>query len=178
MAKAHRPLWIDSKGQLCDQPPSTGFKIAAAAGVAIPRSVMEEFNLTSRNGKIYQGGRLPKSPESTPPKVVADREIFADEDGGIFDTPQATGIKVCDAGRPIPVEYLRRYNLERDKKGDIIVQNSHPHLLKKKDAQNKARRGIANKSAGDQAPAPGERGSGGLSVTTPEGVTHDSGGAS
>lgn len=149
--KADRPLWIDSQGRLCESPPATGYKIAGVEGVDIPEHVVQQFGLTVTDGRITQGGKV-RAPKQ-PARMVADRELFADSSGKLYDTPQGTGIKIADAGRKIPVEYVRRYNLSIE--GDRVVQKNAPDLTPDKDAVTKAVEAPPNKGA---------RGSGGLTV--------------
>ena len=165
--KADRPLWIDSKGVLCDRPPSTGYKIAGIAGQGITAHIVRKFNLTETDGKVTQGGEAAESPESTPPPMIADRELHADDNGTLYDEPQGTGYKIADAGRKIPVEYIRRYNLEIEE--GKVVQKKKPNLKKKDEPDNKA---------AEKAPNKGARGSGGLTVSSKKTGTKTSGGSS
>jgi len=155
--KADRPLYVDSKGVLCDTPPATGYKLAGTKGQDIPSNIVEKFGLVLRSGKITQNGKAAKSPQSTPSPIIADRDLFADKDGELFDEPQATGIKIADAGKKIPTEYIRRYSLEVKK--DKVIQ-------KKKGTKKSGP--VENKEAGT-AENKGARGSGGLTITDAEG---------
>ena len=164
--KADRPLWIDAKGNLCDRPPSTGYKIAGNTGQDISGSIMQKFGLSIAGGKVVQHGEAAKSPESTPPPMIADRELFADKDGELFDEPQGTGIKIADPGKKIPVEYIRRYSLAVE--GGKVVQKKKPDQKKKEPVENKAV---------DKMPNKGARGTGGLVINNRRG-TRSSKGAS
>ena len=166
--KADRPLWIDGRTKkLCDRPPSTGYKIAGTAGQGIPGNIIAEFDLRLVDGKVTQGGEPAASPESTPPALVADRELHADDNGTLFDEAQGTGIKIADPGKKIPVEYIRRYNLEIEE--GRVVQKKKPNLKKTDEPDNKAAK---------KAPNKGARGSGGLTVSSKKTGTKTSGGSS
>jgi len=132
---------------LCDAPPSTGYQIAGTKGAPIPAYVVKKFGLAMVDGLVTQGGELPRSPVSTQPRLVSDRELFVDADGVLYDAPQATGIKLVSAGVRIPMEYVRRYNLATVE--GKIMQKSIPKV------ENKAVDGVPNK---------GKRGSGGLTI--------------
>tara|TARA_Y100000310_G_C20484734_1_gene716342 strand:+ start:376 stop:900 length:525 start_codon:yes stop_codon:yes gene_type:complete len=173
--RADRPLWIDADEMLCDAPPASGFKIASAEGVNIPNRVVDKYGLALEGGVVMQNGEV-RTPEQ-PARIIADRELFADAAGVLYDEPQSTGIKVADAGKRIPIEYVRRYQLSIE--DGIVVQTSAPGLdeLERDDtekpkearkAPNKARKPPANKGA---------RGSGGLTVPGRDGP-RSSGGAS
>ena len=145
--KANKPLWIDSNGVLCDAPPSTGIKIAGVKGYAIKLEIIKKFDLVLVDGAVTQKGKDIKSPKTTAPKLIADRELFANEDGEIFDDPQSTGIKVCSVGDKIPREYILRYNLFIDSDGDI-AQKSLPNLKKVGLPKNKMAAAPSNKTIG------------------------------
>tara|TARA_Y100000310_G_scaffold340684_2_gene437320 strand:+ start:1609 stop:2115 length:507 start_codon:yes stop_codon:yes gene_type:complete len=167
--KADRPLWIDEKGALCDAPPSRGYKIAGTAGQPIPGHIVKACELSEEGGRVMQRGELPRSPASTPAPLVADRDLFADADCNLHDEPQATGIKIAEAGRKIPVEYMLRYQLGVED-GKIVQKGT----VKKEEApENKAAPKPPNKSR-----KKGARGSGGLTVDSKKTGTKTSEGAS
>ena len=167
--KSHAALWIDSHGILCDAPPSSGFKIAGAAGVEIPSSAVEEFNLTLKGKTVMQDGKKPQTPASGE-RLIADRELFADVHGELFDEQQSTGIKIADAGKRIPREYVIRYKLVTNKSKTIVSQSEHPHLTAEDNDATKAVKAPPNKGA---------RGSGGLQFQDKKGrTTSSSAGAS
>lgn len=153
--KAHTRLWIDHRGRLCDQPPTSGVMIATGGGDIAERFV-RAHDLTVVDGKVVQRTRPTLSPDSTPEPLVADRLLYVTADGGLVDRkPKEGGVKIASKGEKIPRGYVTMHNLEV--KDGKIIQKSIPK------PPDKARRNAPNK--------------GGFSVTT-NGVTHSSGDAS
>jgi hypothetical protein len=137
--KAHARLWIDAGGNLCDRPPGAGLLIASAKGADIRQRFVDRYHLTQEGGVVRQNGKDPRSPESTIPLLVADRDLFVTSDGVLVDAkPERGGMKIADANWKIPREYEQGYNLEmRDGK---VVQKSVPKPPNKsiEDSPNKS----------------------------------------
>lgn len=138
--KADRPLWADLKGRLCDAPPSTGFQLAAFAGQEIHVRLVQRYGLQEIDGKVVQPGQEIQHPVSTPPPMVADRELFATPDLQLHDSEVAGSIKLCDAGAEIPQEYIDRYGL-REKEGKIVATKAVKQPENKMVAQPENKRG-------------------------------------
>lgn len=125
---AHTTLWIDAKGVLVDGPPASGMKLPA--GGEIPQHLAKRFELELVDGKIVQHGRAARAQApSTPPPMIADRDLFLAPDGTLADT----GVKIVSAGAEVAMHYISEYGLEQ-KDGKVV---------------QKARKAPANKSIED-----------------------------
>ena len=51
---AHATLGVDEKGQLCEEPPARGLKIAPTKGDEIPPEFVNRYGLSEKEGKIVQ----------------------------------------------------------------------------------------------------------------------------
>ena len=51
---AHATLWVDDNGQLCEEPPARGLKIAATKGDELPREFVAKYGLSEKGGKVVQ----------------------------------------------------------------------------------------------------------------------------
>ena len=51
---AHTTLWVDEKGQLCEEPPARGLKIAPTKGDEIPPEFVKRYGLSEEGGKVVQ----------------------------------------------------------------------------------------------------------------------------
>ena len=54
MVISHGPLWVDAEGKLCEEPPASGRKLAAAEGVVIDGELASMFGLSVEGGKVMQ----------------------------------------------------------------------------------------------------------------------------
>lgn len=52
--RAHATLWVDDKGQLCEEPPDRGLKIAPTKGDEIQKVFVDRYGLSESKGKIVQ----------------------------------------------------------------------------------------------------------------------------
>jgi len=136
---ADRTLYIDEHGALVDAPPQSGLQLGNA-GADIPPKLVQLYGLELHDGKVWQRGKPPKEGKpSTPPPMIADRDLFIDHDGTLAES----GVKIASAGGEVAQFYINEYRLElRDEK---VAQ--------------KARKGMPNKAVAD-APNKG----GGLTI--------------
>ena len=54
MVISHGPLWVDAEGKLCEEPPASGRKLAAAEGVVIDGELASMVGLSVEGGKVMQ----------------------------------------------------------------------------------------------------------------------------
>ena len=52
--RAHATLWVDTEGQLCEEPPARGLKIAPTKGDEIPPEFIKRYGLSEKEGKVVQ----------------------------------------------------------------------------------------------------------------------------
>lgn len=146
--QAHAPLWIDSKGRLCDAPPESGIKLAAARGAEIPPRAVNMYDLDYQDGKVIQRGHDTRTPEQQE-RLVADRDLFVSAEGILQDTPAAQGIKLCSAGEKIANTYVQRYGLYEE---DGEIRQKKGGVKQEKTPENKKRSGVQNKGGGFSTP--------------------------
>jgi hypothetical protein len=179
--KADRDLWLDDKGTLCDRPPTTGMKLAMK-GAEINARLVRDHALHEEMGQVLQSGNHPKSPNSTPPPVVADRLLFITNKGELTDIRPNRGIKIADAGQRISSYYVCEYSLYAAKDGTVKQRStSKPKTASQARTSGKGKKSVktpANKSVkpdpdetkdsdgddDDDEVKAGDRGSGGLFI--------------
>jgi len=133
---AHARLWIDSKGRLCETPPSGGV-LLATEGQRLSDRLIAAHGLEEKSGKVAQNGKAALTPKSTPDPLIADRTLWVDSAGTLTDSPPAHGVKIADSGEKIPRGYVAMHNLrERD---GVIVQKAITKVENKMDAQGKSK---------------------------------------
>ena len=132
---AHKRLWADSDGVLCDQPPSSG-TLLAKQDADIPERFVRLYNLVERDGRVTQNGKAAISPETTPDALIADRDLWVTKAGVVVDKPpEATAVRVAVAGEKIARGYQAEHGLiARDGR---VVQKGAPQAKAVKAPQNK-----------------------------------------
>ena len=131
---AHSRLWIDTKGRLCETPPSGGV-LLATEGQRLHDREIEAHGLEEKGGKVRQKGKAAARPQSTPDALIADRTLWVDSKGVLTDTPPGHGVKIADKGEKIPRGYVVMHNL-RDKDG-VVAQKAVTKVDNKMDSQGK-----------------------------------------
>lgn len=140
--KSDRALYLDSKGRLCDAPPSSGIKIASIAGVEIPAWVEKEHHLSIKDGCVVQNGKDPTTPKSTPDPLIADRRLWITAEGKLVDEEPTKGIKIAEEGDKIPAYYVSEHNLFRSNGRIGQKGRGKPEDKQRKKPKNKSGSGL------------------------------------
>lgn len=90
MMKAHARLWVDRKGRLCDEPPSSGFVVAAGPGDEVPQWMADRYRLSEEGGRVVQASKQTVAAKQADPpenKQAAEPE----NKGATFPPPKKRG---------------------------------------------------------------------------------------